>query len=251
MADLVPRGRLARQPGNASYEVVGRRWVETFQLWGGLQPTDRVLDVGCGAGRMAVALSEVMEPNAEYEGFDVDAEAIRWCQRKITPKWPTARFTLIDVSNEHYNARGSVDGSGLTFPYDDDSFDFIFLTSVFTHLLTPVVDRYLSEIARVIRPGGRVLSTWFLLNDDSRVAMASGLSDIVFEHAVDDVSATSRIEDPEDALAYDEEAVRGWHELNGLELLEPVRYGGWSGAFSGEAVRHRQDCVIARGAAGA
>jgi SAM-dependent methyltransferase len=246
VADLVPRGRLARQPGNASYEVVGRRWVETFQLWGGLQPTDRVLDVGCGAGRMAVALSEVMAPTARYEGFDVDEEAIRWCQRKITPKWPTARFTLIDIANEHYNADGSVDGSRLTFPYEDDSFDFVFLTSVFTHLLPPVVDRYFSEISRVLAPGGRALTTWFLLNDDVRTAVGAGSGDMSFAHAVAGGCYAERADDPEDALAYDESEVRRWHETNGLEIIEPIRFGGWSGAYTGNEVRHRQDCVIAR-----
>jgi ubiquinone/menaquinone biosynthesis C-methylase UbiE len=37
---------------------MGRKWVETFELWADLNTKDRVLDVGCGPGRMAIAIRE-------------------------------------------------------------------------------------------------------------------------------------------------------------------------------------------------
>ena len=54
------------------------------------------------------------------------------------------------------------------FPCADNSFDLVFLTSVFTHMFAGDVENYLSEISRVLKPGGKCLITWFLLDEVSR-----------------------------------------------------------------------------------
>ncbi len=70
------------------FRATGEEFLTYFIEIGGLRPSDRVLDVGCGVGRMAVPLTRYLSPEGRYEGFDVMANAVEWCQRHITPRFP-------------------------------------------------------------------------------------------------------------------------------------------------------------------
>src|SRR5439155_26776504 len=136
---------------------IGDRWVQTFIRLVGLQPHERVLDLGCGIGRMAVALTRYLDHRGSYEGLDIVEAGIKWCTKHVTPRFPSFRFQLADVFNSHYNPKGKFKPSEYRLPYQADDFDFVFLTSVFTHMFAPEVENYLSEVHRVLRPGGRCL----------------------------------------------------------------------------------------------
>ena len=140
-----------------------------------------------------------------------------------------------------YSPRGSVPPSEFRFPYGDGSFDFVFLTSVFTHMLPAAVDRYLSEIARVSAGGARSLVTWFLLDAEAERRTRDGTSPTRFEHDL----GGCRVVDPkvpESAVAYRETDVRERYARAGLEIVEPIRFGGWSGRADGVS---SQDIVVA------
>ncbi|HEX6388809.1 MAG TPA: methyltransferase domain-containing protein, partial [Solirubrobacteraceae bacterium] len=158
-ADLVPPRRLDFV-GRTGFEEMGQHFLRHFIALGGLTPDDEVLDVGCGIGRMAVPLTGYLAPDARYAGFDIVPEGIRWCQRHITALRPSFSFELADVHNPRYNPRGSQPADAYTFPYGEERFDFAFATSLFTHLQPAAIDRYLREIGRVLRPGGRALVTF-------------------------------------------------------------------------------------------
>jgi len=128
----------------------------------GLQPDHRVLDIGSGIGRVALGLTSVLSEKGSYEGFDVDARAILWCNRNLTPRHPRFRFTHADVAAARYNADGSVAPAQFRFPYGSLTFDFAFATSVFTHLDMNASRHYFREAHRVLRPGGILLATIFL-----------------------------------------------------------------------------------------
>ena len=130
----------------------------------GLKPEHRVLDVGCGVGRVALPLTRVIT-SGSYDGFDIVKRWIRWCQKNITPSHPNFRFAHANVYNSHYNRRG-IPAEQFRFSYDDASFDFVFATSVFTHLGPAAARNYLREAQRVLRSGGTLLATFFLLDDD-------------------------------------------------------------------------------------
>src|ERR1700688_4464263 len=49
-----------------------------------IRADDRVLDIGCGSGSMALAFSRVLGPEGRYIGFDVHGPSIRWCRRHFT-----------------------------------------------------------------------------------------------------------------------------------------------------------------------
>lgn len=81
--------------------------------------------------------------------------------KNITPKYPNFNFQLADIYNKMYNPQGKYKASDYKFPYANETFDFVFLTSVFTHLLPQDMERYLSEIARVLKKNGRCFITFF------------------------------------------------------------------------------------------
>ena len=62
------------------------------------------------------------------------------------------------------NPKGRFRASECRFPWDDESFDFVLLTSVFTHMLPADREHYLSEIARVMSRGAKCVITHFILD---------------------------------------------------------------------------------------
>ena len=223
-------------PGRGDFEAIGRLFLDLF-VAEGLRPDHRVLEVGCSIGRMALPLTTYLVPPGGYDGIDVSKRSIRWCRHAIGRKAPRFRFHHADIRNGEYNPRGSIPAADYRFPFDGASFDFVFLTSVFTHMLTAEVRRYLAEIARVLAPEGRVLATFFLLGRD-----AESPGEMRFEHRGDGYrTVNARV--PEEAVSYDEADVRRWLSEAGLEVVEPVRAGAWSGAPG--AITY-QDIVVAK-----
>lgn len=220
-----------RASATAAQELIGR----------GLKPHHRVLDVGCGAGNLAVALARYLGPEGGYDGLDVHAAAVAWCQRAVTPLYPDFRFQLADLHSKQYNPRGRHPASEYRFPFDGGTFDYVFVGSVCTHLLPDAVAHYLEEIARVLKPGGRCVSSFFLLDDASRRGVESGTSFRPF--AVRFGASGCLLADadvPETAVAHDEGFVRARFAENGLAVEEPVYHGGW---WRGEA--DHQDVITA------
>jgi len=152
-----------RDVGAGDFRRIGED-LATLLVRHGLKPEHRVLDVGCGVGRVALPLTRFIT-SGTYDGFDIVKRWIRWCRRHITPAHPNFRFTHANIHNSHYNRRG-VTASQFRFPYEDAAFDFVFATSVFTHLDPAAARNYLREALRVLRPGGTLLATFFLLDDD-------------------------------------------------------------------------------------
>jgi SAM-dependent methyltransferase len=206
----------------------------------GLKPDEAVLDVGCGIGRNAVPLIGHVRT---YDGFDIMPETILWCRKNITPRHPNFRFHLADVHSDRYNPGGMYPASEYSFPFEDERFDLVFLVSVFTHMLPVDMERYLSEIARVLRPGGRVMISYFLLNDASRENIAAGQA--AFDFKFDVGGCYAQLEElPEAAIAYEEGRVRSLYEKYGLSIREPIQFGKWSSSPA-----QNQDIVVASKAA--
>ena len=88
------------------------------------------------------------------------------------PRHPSFRFQLADIRNAQYNPTGSQEARAYSFPYPDREFDLALAASVFTHLRPGEIERYVSEAARVLKPGGRLLASFFLLNEDAERRLA-------------------------------------------------------------------------------
>ena len=227
--------------GGGDYEVVGQEFFQFFLDIGKLKSNEKVLDVGCGLGRMAMPLTRYLSDEGSYDGFDIVAEGISWCKENISKKYPRFNFQVSDVYNKQYNPTGKYKAAEYKFPFDDASFDFVFLTSVFTHLLPLDMENYLREIKRVLRRNGRCFITYFLLNEEALQLMASGQSkeDFKFDFGI---YRTVSIEVPEYCIAYNEKTIIDLYHKCGLEILYPVRYGLWCGR---KEFTSYQDIIIA------
>lgn len=243
-AELLPPLDLQDYVGKGGYREVGAEFMEHFKSLCGLQPHEAVLDVGCGSGRLAIPLTRYLNHDARYEGFDLSHAAIAWCRQNISTQFPQFQFQLSDVRNEAYapGEKRKFKASKYTFPYDSDSFDFVFLASIFTHLIRADMQRYVSEVARVLKPGGRCLATFFLLNAESRGLMPQKARfELNFKYRGRGFRTIDR-KLPEAAIAYDEALVRKIYGRSGLKIREPISYGAWCGR---DMYLSTQDVVIA------
>ncbi|MDP8908467.1 MAG: class I SAM-dependent methyltransferase [Chloroflexota bacterium] len=211
-----------------SYTSSGHASVKQLVDLGVLAPDYRVLDVGCGVGRLALPLTEYLSADGSYDGLDIVPKGIEWCKKNIAPRHPSFRFELADVWNKEYNPKGASKASEYRFPYDDDSFDLVVLVSVFTHMLTDDMENYVSEIARVLKPGGHCFATYYLVNHESRRLMEAGKGTLHFKHNFGAYwSINGKV--PELSVAFDESYTRKIYEDAGLSLEDGIHYGGWCG----------------------
>jgi SAM-dependent methyltransferase len=227
--------------GGGDFDEIGQQFLGLFKELCGLQPHEHVLDVGCGIGRIALPLTKYLSPEARYEGFDIVRDAVEWCGENITSAYPNFRFNFADIFNGSYNPNGKIPASEYTFPYGEAEFDFVYLTSVFTHMLPDDVKNYLSEVSRVLKSGARCLITVCLLNEESLALQAAGKARVNFIHDFGVYRSTARAK-PEVVLAYDEDFIFDLYSRSLLRVRLPVHYGAWAGREGG---RTNQDVIIA------
>ncbi|MGE0864728.1 MAG: class I SAM-dependent methyltransferase [Vicinamibacterales bacterium] len=143
----------------------------------GLTPDSALLDVGCGFGRLAIGVLDRVGAIRSYCGVDVSAAAVAWCRRHLGSGQPSFQFTRLDVRNERYNPGGEAITGAFRLPFADAAFDIAYAYSVFSHMELGDIDRYLSELRRVVRPGGRVFVTLFVADAVPEVTInpASGV----------------------------------------------------------------------------
>jgi SAM-dependent methyltransferase len=227
--DLPPH-RLRGYAGGGDFAATGQEHLNYFIELGKLRPDDKVLDVGCGIGRMALPLTHYLSPLGGYYGFDPSAAGVKWCTEHITSRFPNFHFEVADLHNQFYNPQGKYHAETLRFPYEDNSFDFIFLTSVFTHLFPEALRNYFSEIGRVLRKDGRSFITYLLINPESVALIKDGKSSLNFVHELKGCR-TAFPDNPEAGLAFDETEIRSLYHAGTVQIAE-LKYGGWCGRQS-------------------
>jgi SAM-dependent methyltransferase len=225
--------------GPSDFVATGDEFLQHFTGIAGLTAGERVLDIGCGIGRMARPLTRLLDGDGSYDGFDVNAEGIAWCRANYGAH-PRFRFVAVDLFNRRYNPGGARSATDVAFPYGDGAFDLAIATSVFTHLLADEADHYLAEAARTLAPGGRLLSTWFLLDEHSRAAITAGRAALGFRDPDRELAVVDD-EMPEEAVAHGRQWLDTALERHGLRLVS-LHPGTWRGEEDGASF---QDLVLA------
>ncbi len=229
-------------------DVVGRGdFVETsfsflalFRLVAGLKRDEKILDAGCGIGRMAFALGHYLDDRASYDGFDVtknfvDAAKARFRENK------NFNFQHVDIFNEMYNKNGKLQAADFAFPFADGSFSFVFLTSVFTHMLTADVHNYLREIKRVLRDDGRCFATFFIIDDEAERLINDGRSTIALNKRLSDGCIVENTRVPENAVGYREVDLRKMVGEAGMKITQFHR-GLWPGRT--QCLTYQDICLL-------
>jgi SAM-dependent methyltransferase len=230
--DLPPLHLRGRVGPLRSFETAASEFMVYLKIICQLDPSERVLDIGCGCGALALPLLEYLDSKSSYRGLDIDKGAIDWCRRKISARCPNFTFQHIDVRNGVYNPNGRYESDNYSLPLDDGMVDVILVKSVFTHLLPLSVDNYLSQVARLLAPSGRCLATFFLLNDRTEELARQKRAKLYFDFGEGSYRYAYETT-PESAVAYRESDVRQLLYNHRLTLREPIHYGSWSGFESG------------------
>jgi len=216
------------------YEVLVKR--------GNLQPFDKILDLGCGPGHHARALTDYLSREGSFCGLDINKAAIDYCAAAYRT-YENFSFQHANIFNGHYNPTSAVRQADYRLPWPDNHFDIAYAVSLFTHLLPEDMAAYFREIERVLKPDGRFIATFFLLTPEAiaNIADPAHPASYRFPHALGDCRVMS-LENPSAVVAYPETLLR--HTLNeyGLRVTETT-YGTWNGER--DRLRTLQDIVVA------
>jgi SAM-dependent methyltransferase len=158
-------------PSDLIFRVTGQRDPDAFATSGRLNAEDvetvlrlvnrdlgdfrRVLDFGCGCGRLTRFLAEQVDPGAMLCASDIDEPAVTWLRQALPA------------------VRAVVNGHAPPLPFEPGGFDLIIGWSVFTHLDEALQDAWLQELSRVAAPGATLLLTvhgaynWRFFADDA------------------------------------------------------------------------------------
>lgn len=235
---LVPPLALMRREGIDVLEEWfrwGDEWAVLARVYAGLCGVSRALEIGCGLGRVAFPLRYVLAEGGSYDGFEISRDKVDWLQHTFTPAWPSFRFTWADVHNTHYNPSGRTAAAEYQFPYEDGSFDLVLAPSVFTHMLPDATANYLRETARVMRPGGRCLFSFFLLDyyrPGHPRPHGFARPDFDLDHRIEALGDDFRVgfpEDPERMTGYRLGLIERLAARAGLERAGDPIPGLWSG----------------------
>jgi SAM-dependent methyltransferase len=224
----------------------GRETLDLARDLMSLLPSHRLLDLGCGCGRVSVPAMAFLDDSGSYAGLDIDPECIRWCSEKIEAQDGRFSFTYLDVHSESYNPQGTISPDGTVLPFPDGDFDRALVSSVFTHLTEAGTARYISELGRVLRPDGLVLASFLLMNGATESAVGAGTTSFEFRHPLGANSWTLDPSNPLDGVAVAEAWLRRLALDTGF-LLDQTVYGTWRETL-GWAVQH--DWVVLRRASG-
>lgn len=127
-----------------------------------LKRDSKILELGCHHGRTAIGLVKYLRPPGKYEGLDIQKQQIEWAKKHFPNN--CFNFNHADIFNGMYNPTGKFSASVFNFPYAKNYFDTVYAASLFTHLLPDATAKYIKEIYRVLKPDGKALLSFCLLD---------------------------------------------------------------------------------------
>ena len=226
--------------GSGDYLKIGKHFFSHFQKYCDFNEDSSILDIGCGIGRMAVPFTDYLSPKGRYEGFDIVKIGIDWCTKNISSRFPNFNFKLIPLKNDLYLLDTDEEAAQLKFPYENDSFDLVFLTSVFTHMMPLDVENYINEIQRVLIKDKKCFATFFIIDEENETVQNT-VGSKNFPHDFGNYYLMDK-KVKEANVAFKKSYIIELLKKNNLELTHFIK-GNWSGIQNTELNEH-QDIVI-------
>jgi SAM-dependent methyltransferase len=231
--------------GTETFEKISDWHLVQLKKYVGVKETDNVVEIGCGIGRDAIPLTEILK-GGTYIGTDTIAPSIEWCTKQISARHPNFLFIHHDIHDTLHNPNGMLHAKEVRLPSADGSVDLILLHSVFTHMFGDEIVHYLREFRRILKPTGRVYASCFLVNDGIRTAVQDaprpGWS-VQFKFPFGAGCYINSEREPRAAVAFEDDHFI--HLIGESDLkLDQILWGAWSGYREG--ARSGQDIVILR-----
>jgi len=126
----------------------------------------------------------------------------------------------VDIYSQVYNSKSTAKASNYVFPFDDNKFDFIFLISVFTHMLPSDMSNYLHQIYRTLKKDSRCFITFFISNE-LKLQNPAFRSFFKYQH---EEYRLKNEKVPEAAISYEENYLKQLFSKKGFTILEPIHY---------------------------
>ena len=179
---------------------------------------ERILDWGCGSGRIARYSSLI--PCVDYWGVDIDGDNVDWCRKNV----PEGTFLTIPMS-----------------PITDlpaQAFDLIIGISVFTHLDETAQFDWLHELRRVLKPDGIIMVS---IQGNAQSGLYRTPESILQQVELDGFSVIGKNEQLNDVFGNNN------HYLNVVQSKQYI-YEKWGEVFDivdiSEALAANQDVVV-------
>lgn len=131
----------------------------------GLTKDTAVLEIGCGPGRLPIGILAEEGDVARYDGVDIDKSAIQWCSAYLTRRHPHFRFHRVEARHQRYSPDAPQMDDTFRLPFDDQTFDIVYLHSVFANMEPNDVKVYAREFHRLLKAGGKIFLTAFIEDD--------------------------------------------------------------------------------------
>lgn len=209
--------------------------------WLSIEPEHKILDIGCGCGRIAIHFLNYLNEQGQYTGVDNHKELIGYCKDNISEKRGNFQFHHIDVFNGIYNKDGSLKAQEVSLPAENESVDIVIMWSVFTHMYFNDIEPYLKEIYRTLKKGRRFIASLNLYNEFICNQINMGKAYLDIKYRIDENSYSLSAEVPEAGFAHDEERIKEIYWKNGF-MIKEIKYGVWP---CKELTGEFHDCIIA------
>jgi len=231
--------------GGGDPEPIAQEVVTAIEKYAKLNPGDSILDVGCGCGRIAAALTQYIDRKGRYIGIDIVPGLIDFARNFITPRYPHFKFLLLNESNSSYEWWRQIEGeigiAKLTEGVSAQSIDLAISVSLFTHLDYAFALEMLTSIHQVLKNDGRLFVTVFVLDATALEGIEGGRTEFRFKHRTPSGKLfAEKSDDPTFAVAYDNGLLDELIGSAGFKLERHVR-GYWSSGGPGETF---QDALI-------
>lgn len=127
----------------ARYDEINRAFGEALIDAAHLTPGERVLDVGCGAGAIALEAAQRVHPGGSVLAIDISPDLVAVARDRAT----SARAEEVEV----------IEADAAAYPYDEEAFDVVVSRNGL--MFFDDLEAALANLARALRPGGRVVFT--------------------------------------------------------------------------------------------
>lgn len=233
--------------GGGDPELIAKEVVTVIEKYTNLASSESILDMGCGCGRIAAALTQYVAPKSRYLGIDIVPGLIDFARAFITPRFPSFHFALLDESNTSYDSwrreRDDIGIANLAEAVPAQSIDLAISVSLFTHLDFAPALAMLTSIRNGLKNDGRVFMTAFVLDATAREGIDARRTAFSFNHRTPSGKLfAEKNDDPTFAVAYDGLLLDELIGSGGFQLEHRVR-GYWSSGGTGETF---QDVLVLR-----